>query len=215
MHYYWKNFKDKEDLAVDLTLTDEPTESMVIATPFEKPAHFYYNRKIIGFKAQGKVKLGGKTLLSFEKSDARGLLDWGRGVWTYKNTWVWGAFMTKIGDHEVGINLGYGFGDTSRATENMIFYDGKAHKLEHVSVDFNNIKKDDYTFPFKITSSDGRLEADFVPIIDRKANTNALIISSNQHQVFGLLTGKIILDNGQVVELNEVYGFIEKVQNKW
>ncbi len=31
-----------------------------------------------------------------------------------------------------GWNIGYGFGDTSAATENMLFYNGKAHKLHSV-----------------------------------------------------------------------------------
>ncbi len=31
-----------------------------------------------------------------------------------------------------GLNLGYGFGDTSAASENMVFIDGAAHKLHRV-----------------------------------------------------------------------------------
>lgn len=31
-----------------------------------------------------------------------------------------------------GFNIGYGFGNTSAASENMLFYNGKSHKLEDV-----------------------------------------------------------------------------------
>ena len=35
-----------------------------------------------------------------------------------------------------------------------------------------------------------RFEMKFTPILDRHANTNALIIASNQHQVFGRFDGE-------------------------
>ena len=41
--------------------------------------------------------------------------------------------MGRCGSHLVGFNLGYGFGNTEKATENMIFVDGKASKLEQVT----------------------------------------------------------------------------------
>ena len=37
------NFSGREDLDVRGTLTDEPDDSMVIATPFKSRRHFYYN----------------------------------------------------------------------------------------------------------------------------------------------------------------------------
>lgn len=215
LSYKWTNYHKKQDLEVEIVLKNQPKESMVIATPFNKPGHFYYNHKILGFKPEGSVKLGGKEILKFTPENSHALLDWGRGVWTYSNTWIWGAFMGKVNNHELGINLGYGFGNTDCATENMLFYDGKAHKLNHVYVDFNNGKKEEYVFPFKVSSNDGRLEGDFLPIIDRHANTNALVIASNQHQIFGIFNGKAVLDDGEEIEFENLYGFIEKVKNRW
>ena len=55
----------------------------------------------------------------------------------------------------------------------------------------------------------------FDPIIDRHANANALIISSNQHQVFGRFNGTATLDNGEKVVLKDFVAFAEKVKNKW
>ena len=213
--YFWKNFKDKKDLSVSITLTDEPKESMNIATPFEKPKHFYYNRKIIGFKASGKVMLGEDVVLDFG-DEAYGLLDWGRGVWTYKNTWIWGALMMEVEGHMLGVNLGYGFGDPRFATENMAFYDGIATKLENINVDFNTKNgKDDYNSAMEVTSSDGRFNAIFTPLIDRYANTDLIVLGSCQHQVFGLFNGSVTLQNGEVIPITNAYGFIEKVKNKW
>ncbi len=64
---------------------------MVIATPFPKaPKAFYYNQKINCLPATGQVTVGGDTVL-FEPESAFGVFDWGRGVWTYDNTWYWGS----------------------------------------------------------------------------------------------------------------------------
>ena len=93
---------------------------------------FRSNQKNIGMKAEGYADLDGKRY-DFSKADTYGLLDWGRGVWTYDNTWYWGSASGKVDGHEIGFNIGYGFGDTSAATENMFFYDGIAHKLDKVT----------------------------------------------------------------------------------
>ena len=69
--------------------------------------------------------------------------------------------------------------------------------------------------PWSFTSSDGRFEAGFTPILDRKALTTLGIIQSNQHQVFGYFDGTATLDDGQVIQLNHFLGFAEKVHNKW
>ena len=92
---------------------------MVIATPFLKNKHFYYNQKINLLKVSGYFKCG--NLKHTFKPDTYGVLDWGRGIWTYSNTWYWSSLNVKQGDNVIGWNLGYGFGDTSAASENMFF----------------------------------------------------------------------------------------------
>ena len=77
-------------LSARVELTECPEDSLVIATPFDKPGHFYYNQKIVGFRASGYVNYNGKTY-TFEPSDSFAVLDWGRGVWTYENTWYWSS----------------------------------------------------------------------------------------------------------------------------
>ena len=54
-----ENFADGKPFEADLWLTEEPQDSMVIATPFPKaPKAFYYNQKIVGMRASGVVKVG-------------------------------------------------------------------------------------------------------------------------------------------------------------
>ena len=209
------DFKDGKPIDIDVTLTGEPEESMVICTPFEKPGHFYYNQKINCMRASGTVKLGGETY-TFEPESAFGVLDWGRGVWTYHNTWYWGSASGLADGVDFGFNIGYGFGDTSAASENMLFYAGKAHKLSQVT--FNIPMKDgkeDYLAPWTFTSDDGRFEMDFVPVINRASCTDVKLIKSDQNQVFGRFSGTATLDDGTVLQICDLMGFAEKVENKW
>ena len=210
-------FQDGKSFDADLWLTEEPEDSMVIATPFPNaPKAFYYNQKIVGMRASGTVKIGDAEY-TFDPAESFGLLDWGRGVWTYSNTWYWGAGHGEVDGHVVGFNIGYGFGDTSAASENMIFVDGKAHKFDKVRFNIPQTPdgKDDFMSPWTFTSSDGRFEMDFQPIMDRASCTNVLVIESDQHQVFGKFSGFMILDDGTKLEIRDFLGFAEKVKNRW
>ena len=209
------DFLDDEPIDIHITLTEEPEESMVICTPFEKEGHFYYNQKINCMRAKGLVRLGG-TVYRLTPDSAFGVLDWGRGVWTYHNTWYWGSASGLVDGVDFGFNIGYGFGNTDAASENMLFYNGKAHKLSQVS--FNIPMQDgteDYLSPWTFTSDDGRFEMDFVPILDRASNTDFKVLKSDQHQVFGRFSGTATLDDGTVLEVRDLLGFAEKVENKW
>lgn len=207
----YRDFLDGETLEAEVRLEQPPMDSMVIATPFEKPGHFYFNQKINCMRASGKVACG-DIEHTFDPQNAYATLDWGRGVWTYDNTWYWGNGNGTVGGKPFGFNIGYGFGDTSAASENILLYEGRAHKLSQVAF---HIPEDSFVKPWTFTSDDGRFEMDFVPVIDRAAHTNALAIESDQHQVFGRFTGRAVLDDGRALELHDFLGFAEKVRNRY
>lgn len=215
LYVHMDNFKDGAALDAKVELTQEPEESVVICTPFDKPGHFYFNQKINCMRASGTVTVGEETYI-FDPANSFGVLDWGRGVWTYHNTWYWGSASGEVDGVPFGFNIGYGFGNTSAATENMLFYNGKAHKLSHVKFNIpGRPGQEDYLSPWTFTSDDGRFEMDFQPVLDRKSCTDAKLIKSDQHQVFGRFTGKAVLDDGMVLQIRDFFGFAEKVENKW
>ena len=210
-----ENFDGKRPIQGSITLFDEPEESMVICTPFEKPGHFYYNQKINCMRAAGKVTIGDREY-RFEPRNSFAVLDWGRGVWTYRNTWYWGSASGLVEGQPFGFNLGYGFGNAFAATENALIFNGKIHKLSHVKFHIpGKPGRESYLKPWKITSDDGRLELDFRPILDRAACTDLKVLKSDQHQVFGHFSGTAVLDDGTRLEITELLGFAEKVVNKW
>jgi len=207
----FKRFDEEKDLRFDIVLAQPEMDTMVIATPWDKKHCFYYNQKINCLPASGWVEYAGKRY-EFNPETDFGTLDWGRGVWTYDNIWYWGTGNGVVNGKPLGINIGYGFGNTSAASENLVIYDGKAHKLDDVTI---HIQGKEYLKPWKITSSDGRFEMDFEPLIDRASETDFKIIGSWQHQVFGYLTGTIILDNGEKLELDRFLCGVEVVRNKY
>ena len=210
--------KSGKPLRFDVTLTEIPEESMVIATPFDKPKHFYYNQKINCMRAEGVCFFDGKEYVFSRENGSLATLDWGRGVWTYSNTWYWGSGQTVLPDGGVfGFNIGYGFGNTSAASENMLFYNGKSHKLADVEfhIPQNSKGEYDYLAPWRFTSSDGRFEMSFTPVLDRQAPVNLGVICMLPHQVFGKMSGKAVLDDGKVIELKDTMVFAERVHNQW
>lgn len=207
----FKKFDGEKDFSCDICMQQPDMETMVIATPWDKPRTFYYNQKINCMRAFGQIRYNGKVYKFHQETDF-GVLDWGRGVWTYENTWYWGSGNCDVDGHAFGFNLGYGFGNTKAATENVLFYDGKAHKLDDVTF---HIPEDSYTKPWKVSSSDGRFEMDFVPVIDRAAKMDFKLLLSDQHQVFGKMSGTAVLDDGTKVKIKDVMCFMEKVHNKY
>lgn len=207
------DFGDGAGLEGEIELRQPEMDTMVIATPFPNaPRAFYYNQKINCMPASGSFVLGGKEY-TFDPASSFGVLDWGRGVWTYNNTWYWGSASGLHEGKPFGFNIGHGFGDTSAATENMVFMDGKAHKLDQVTFHIP-----EYSFdkePWRFTSNDGRFEMSFVPVVDRHNDTNLGLLRANAHQVFGLFSGSVTLDDGTVLEIENLLGFAEEVLNRW
>ena len=219
----FRDFKDGQPLVAEFVLDQEPRDSMVIATPWlEDDTAFYYNQKIVAMRAIGRFTLG-EIAHDFREENSFGLLDWGRGVWTHDNTWYWGVAQGWQNGHRFGMNLGYGFGDTSAASENMVFVDGVCHKLGRV--DFGIPVRDATATtvgerffllrPWHFTDDEGRMNLTFTPDIDRSDYMDFKLVISDQHQVFGLFNGWVKLDDGTRFEIRDLRGSAEAVHNKY
>jgi hypothetical protein len=208
----WPQFAGK-DLAADVTLCPKPDhESMAIVIPMNSTRRFYYNRKINCLPAEGHLTWGSDRI-EFEPDTSLGNLDWGRGIWDYRSFWVWASASGFLPDgRTMGLNLGFGFGDTSKATENALILDGRIHKLGQVNFQYSaqNFKE-----PWRMSSPDGRLELEFMPFIERVAKTNLLLIASEVHQMFGRYRGTVVADDGEVIRLDGLIGWAEEHHARW
>lgn len=193
---------------IDLIMSNKG-DAMCIATPM-KSYKFYYNYKKNFLSLSGKINVGGNEYELDENTFA--LLDSGRGVWPYRHSWYWGSATTNIDGHIVGFNIGWGFGKTENATENMLFIDGKCHKLQNVSA---TLDQHDYMKPWRFYSDDGRFEMTFTPFYDNFTETDFVVMHNRCHQVFGYYNGTAVMDDGTRVNLVNVNGFCEHAVNRW
>lgn len=208
----WPTFDQGRGIEADITLACPPDyESMTIVIPIGAK-RFYYNRKINCMPARGAIKYGDLTE-SLDPQTCLGSLDWGRGVWEYQSYWNWASASGFLPDgRRVGLNLGRGFGDLSKAGENALVLDNRVHKLEQVKFDYVS---GDYMKPWKFTDTEGRLDLVFTPFKDRTAKTNLAVITSEVHQMFGRYEGMAIAENGEVVQIKDLIGFAEEHHAKW
>ena len=201
-----------KNFSCDIFLSQPKMDTMVIATPWQEDKKaFYYNQKINCMRADGYCTVNGQRYTFSPETDF-GTLDWGRGVWTYDNTWYWSSGNADVDGHAFGYNIGCGFGDTSAASENMLFYDGVCHKLERVEF---QIPEDDLMKAWKFTETNKRFEMDFVPLYDNRTDLSAIVISQDAHQVFGRMTGTAVLDDGREIHLKDQLVFAERVHNRY
>lgn len=206
----FSKFYKGKTLKADIWLRQPDMDSMVIATPWDRRHAFYYNQKINCMRASGYIEYDDRRY-EFDPARDFGTLDWGRGVWTYDNTWYWGSGNADLDGHSFGFNIGYGFGNTKAASENVLFYDDRAHKLDDVTFNI----PDDYMDKWTFTSSDGRFEMEFSPVLDRAAKLDFKVLISDQHQVFGRMNGTAVLDDGTRLDIRDVMCFAEKVHNRY
>jgi hypothetical protein len=208
----WPGFHKGAGLSAEIHLTQPPEhESMNLVIPIPGQ-RFYFNRKINCLPANGWVETGGKRHELWSDT-CLGNLDWGRGVWAYQSFWVWASASGFLpGGRRVGLNLGYGFGDTSAATENALILNGKLHKLGAVDFDYD---PGNFMRPWTMKSPDGRLDLTFTPFLERVAKTDLKLLRSEVHQMFGTYAGCAVTDQGQEVQIEGLTGWAEEHQARW
>ena len=187
---------------------DIHNEKLVIATPFEKPTQFYLNYKENYYKVTGVARFDDKEVI-FE--NATGLLDWGRGIWPYSHEWYWGNLTSDIDGVPFGFNIGWGFGDTSNATENIYFYNKKGYKLDQVIAEWdqNDLMKTQH-----IRDTEGKFDCTFTPLYNNHTENKFVVVDTACDQVYGYFTGSIETEDGRK-EFKNVLAFLEHAVNKW
>lgn len=208
----WPEFDDGRGIEAEIALKIPTShESMNIVIPIGE-RRFYYNHKINCLPASGKLKYG-EIEEDISPNTSVGSLDWGRGVWDYRSKWKWASASGYSGAGDlVGLNLGYGFGDNSAATENALIFNGVIHKLDQVEFSYD---PKNYMKPWGFRDNQGRLELTLTPFTERVAKTNLGIIFSEVHQMFGKYSGFVIDDLGEKIVIENLIGFAEDHIARW
>lgn len=200
-----------EHFEADITLTPTTDKCLSIVVPFDdKPTQFYANQKVNCLAGKGHVKWADGEH-TFDQN-AWGILDWGRGVWPFSNDWYWSSGAGLVDGKPFGFNLGCGFGNTTAATENILFYEGQSHKLGAVTIELD---KTDYMKPWRLFDAEGRLDLTLTPWYDRTTRTKLLWVDNECHQMFGQFCGTATLDDGRTLTIDSIISFAEHARNNW
>ncbi len=214
LRYEGKAFGRRFAMKFELDMFPEH-ESLVTATPFEKPGRFFFTQKMNSMPTKGVV-LFGKKKIFFSRQNTFTVLDWGRGVWPHSNMWYWANGTGRIGSDLFGFELTWGFGNTEAATATALFFNGKCHKIGAVHIENDPEDGKNWMQPWHITSEDGRLDITMKPFFDNETGVILLgLVGMKSHQVHGLWNGYAVLDDGRRIEIKDMYAFCEKVYNKW
>ena len=187
-------------------------ETMSVVIPWT-PRIFQYTSKHNCLPASGSLKLGSRTYKTDDKNSFA-CLDFGRGVWPYASLWNWSSFSGRAGRHIVGVNLGGGWTDGTGLTENSLTCDGVLTKLsEDIVFTFDT---SDFMKPWTIaTSRTDRVKLTFTPFYERIARTDAVILNSSVHQMFGHFRGTITPEGHKPIQVNDLIGWAEDHHARW
>ncbi|MFO7960478.1 MAG: DUF2804 domain-containing protein [Nitriliruptoraceae bacterium] len=145
---------------------------------------------------------------------AWGVLDIGRGRWPYRTRWNWGGGAGRSSDGRVvGLQLGGRWTVGTGATENGIIVDGRVHKLgDELEWEYD---WDRPLEPWTVRSPDGALSVTLTPRFDRHARTEAVLLGTEVHQVFGTWAGHVPGPDGDRLQISDLVGFAEESRSRW
>ena len=179
-------------------------EPLVQVSPITGRRPFYTHKAAL--PAAGNIRLGAEDIrLDPEKCIA--LLDEQKTYYPYVSFWKW---ATAAGYGKDGKLMAFNLcqnmiADDEDANENCFWIDGKIYCLKAARFEYGDVMK-----PWKIWTTDGKLDLSFVPMGQRHQKINtAGIIRSNFHQPFGLYNGRFTDDSGIIHPISDFFGLAE------
>lgn len=206
-------------LVADLVAIYPPGHETLSVTVPWSDTRFQFTSKHNTLPARGSVRLGATDgapveEIRFEGEQAFACLDFGRGVWPYRCTWNWGAGSGRQSGRTIGLNLGGRWTDGTGATENAICIDGRLAVIHDDLVWDYDAR--DWLKPWHIRSADGKaLDLEFTPALERTARTQALVLRSEVHQLFGVYRGVVPDADGNAVAIDGLTGWAEEHVAAW
>jgi len=206
-------FGRHRSLRGELVLTEPAAaESLVCNLPWRNDKNaFRYSRRSPWYTVEGVIQLG-TTEIIFTSGNAWGIFDWNRSIRPRADVRYWAASCGLSDGRLIGFSIGHGLIDSSAGTENAFFVDGRIHKLDQATF---HIPPSNWLSPWHFTSNDNRLEMDFHPFQERIDRRRMLLYSASRRQVYGNFSGKVVLDDGAVMDFHNLTGFAERNKTRF
>lgn len=163
--------------------------------------------------ATGTVSWDRRTW-TFGDGDAWGCLDYGRGKWPYRTAWNWGSASGRSDERTVGLQLGGKWTVGTGMTENALCIDGRLTKIsEELEWTYDTT---DWLRPWRIrTPASSVVDLTFTPVHDKRSRLELGAASSTVHQCFGTYRGAVVAENGERVEITDLFGWAEEARWRW
>lgn len=188
-------------------------ETLNVVIPWSRE-RFQFTSKQNTLPASGVVRIG-ELEYEFEPGKSFAVLDYGRGVWKYETFWNWGAGSGTTDDgRTLGLNLGGKWTDGTGMNENGFCLEGRLHKV-HEDLDWA-YDEGDFMKPWMVRSvGSDRVDLLLEPFFERVTKTNLLAVKSEVHQVFGRFSGTLRTDEGEIVRIGDLIGWVEQQDARW
>jgi uncharacterized protein YaiE (UPF0345 family) len=200
---------------VDITVAKPAGhESLNVVIPWSERS-FQFTSKQNTRPSTGHVRVGSHEWTVGSSHDAWGVQDLGRGIWPYSNRWNWASASGHATDgRTVGLQFGGKWTIGTGATENALCINGRLTKISE-ELDWSYDWADPMA-PWHVrTPGSDQIDATLTPTFDRYDVTDLKVLRMEVHQCFGTWSGRVVGDDGALVEFEGIRGFAEEARNKW
>lgn len=196
-------------LAIDASLVEENSyQPMSLCTRIGVNGWAYAN-KVAGVPVTGTLTFNGESH-DLGKLGAWGHHDFSAGYMRRETFWNWACLSGMSEGHSLGMNLSCGVNETS-FSENCLWLDGELVKVSGTSFHYD---RDDLMKPWRVRSTDGMVDLQFLPAGRHQETLNLGLFASNFHQIFGTFKGALHID-GKTIAVDGIQGFVEEQYAKW
>ncbi len=207
-----KDLVGRKDFECEITLDENVGDGITISMPFEKSYEFIYGTRMNCFKGVGWYTLGDERV-EFSR-EARGELEWSRGVYPHKCVWYNAGLSAEIDGTAFGLSITRN-GMGASIGESAIFYNGKGSKIKCAKFEIPfTLGAIDYLKPWKITDDEGRISLMFYPLIEVTEKTR-IGLGATRHKVYGKFYGKATLEDGTIIDIANKVGYSEHTITRW
>lgn len=202
------------DVELDVVAHRPPGhESLGVVIPWSERT-FQYTVKDQARPVDGHLRRGGELFVFDHERPAWATLDVGRGRWPYRTRWNWGGGAGRTASGSVvGIQVGGRWTVGTGYTENAVTVDGRLHKVGRElewTYDW-----DEPMAPWTVRDPGGAIDLTLTPRLDKHSRTDALVLRTEVHQVFGTWRGTVAAEDGTEHRVDGIVGFAEESRSRW
>lgn len=207
--------KTNNGIEIDAVLDEAAVnfKPMSICTSAGRRGWVYAN-KVAGVPVTGSLSYQGNHY-NLAQENTYGHHDFSVGVMRRETFWNWACFSGEL-EYQgnivaAGLNVSCGVNETS-FSENALWLDGQLIPLGQAHFEYSEQQPLE---PWRVATNDGALDLRFTALGAHLDRVNAGILATDFKQIFGTFEGTITLDDGHIITVSNLLGFVEDHYSKW